>query len=53
MCAHFVALFIFLLVNLAFALCIVGEFAINVAHMFNELGVECMLWQVWRQCEYI
>jgi hypothetical protein len=43
MCAHFIALQILLLVNLVLTLCIVGEFDINIACMFNEFGVERML----------
>jgi hypothetical protein len=46
MCAHFVTLLISLLANLALALCIVGEFGIDIANMFGEFGVECVLQQV-------
>jgi hypothetical protein len=46
MCAHFVVLLIFLLANLALALCIVGKFGISIANMFGEFGVECVFQQV-------
>jgi len=43
MCAHFVILYIFLLVFLAMALCTMKEFDIIVACMFGEFGVEHMV----------